>query len=91
MEWKPLPPGIEKLSADEWIDFYRKENMNTFSNFLVTVKYRYSNDGQWIYNVDVGGCDSNFHFWTINDWDEGQEIYYTHWARMPAPCAGLTS
>lgn len=58
-------------------------------DYIVTVKYKYSWETEWSYDVDWASshCDNGIDcFWCcFNDWDEGNEVHVIAWSEAPAP------
>ena len=53
---------------------------------LITVKLKYEWEKHWQYHVDIGYiCTEDDEWMTTNDWDEGQEVFITHWMPLPEP------
>lgn len=86
IEWKKFDKDPRQFTFDDWVEFYEKNDMDAFEDFLIVVKDKYCFEDDYQIHTDVAwySCD-NYKFNTMNDWNEGQEIVYIYYAKIPAP------
>lgn len=86
IEWKKFDKDPRQFTFNDWVEFYEKNNIDVFDNFLVALKDKYSFEDNYQFHTDVAWFSSDIlKFETQNDWDEGQEIVYIYYAKIPNP------
>jgi hypothetical protein len=66
----------------EWIDVNERLPA-PYNTVLIALKFK--SGKKWIQEVDVATYKGGHKWETFNDWDEGQEIIFSHWMPLPEP------
>lgn len=75
----------ELKSVIGWVSC-KDELPKDMDDYLVLIKTKYYGDEDYSYYVDMATSMGSYidNFWdTQQDWDEGQYLHITHWAKLP--------